>query len=60
MRPLKRSLVNAGKEVEYADIKPGDLIFYSFCHNGRYDNISHVAIYAGNDKVVEAKDNLYC
>ena len=52
-------LVNAGKEVEYADIKPGDLIFYSFCHNGRYDNISHVAIYAGNDKVVEAKSEEY-
>ena len=33
-----------------------DLIFYSFTNNGRYKNISHVAIYIGNGKIVEAVD----
>lgn len=37
-------------------MKPGDLIFYSFRNNGRYKNISHVAIYVGDGKVVEASD----
>ena len=31
-----------------------ELIFYSFKSNGRYKNISHVAVYVGNGKVVEA------
>ena len=33
---------------------PGDLIFYSYSNNGRFFNITHVAIYVGNGKVVEA------
>ena len=40
-------------------MQPGDLIFYSYCNNGRYMNISHVAIYVGNGKVVEAKSEAY-
>lgn len=44
----------AGKTVSYDGMQPGDLIFYSYLNNGRYKNISHVAIYAGNGKVVEA------
>ena len=36
--------------------RTGDLIFYSYCNNGRYMNISHVAIYVGNGKMVEAMD----
>lgn len=32
----------------------GDLIFYAGGLNGRYKNISHVAIYIGNGKIVEA------
>jgi len=39
-------------------LKPGDLIFYSYNVNGRYKNISHVAIYMGKvngvDRMVEA------
>lgn len=45
-----------GKTVSEKDMKPGDLIFYSFTNNGRYKNISHVAIYIGNGKIVEAVD----
>lgn len=45
-----------GKTVSKKDMKPGDLIFYSFTNNGRYKNISHVGIYVGNGKMVEAVD----
>ena len=48
-------LDSAGHTVSYADMQPGDLIFYSYERNGRYKNISHVAVYVGNGMVVEAK-----
>ena len=32
------------------------LIFYSYSNNGRYKNISHVGIYVGKGKMVEAVD----
>ena len=54
-----RGLNAAGKEVAYKEIRPGDLIFFSYCKNGRYKNISHVAIYVGGGKVVEAKSEKY-
>ena len=40
-------------------MQPGDLIFYNYEVNNRYKNISHVAIYIGNGKVVEAKGTNY-
>ena len=40
--------------VNYGEMQPGDLIFYSSHKNGRFMNITHVAIYVGNGKVVEA------
>lgn len=51
-----QGLDEAGKTVSYEELQPGALIFFSYCHNGRYRNISHVAIYVGNGKVVEAKN----
>lgn len=54
-----QGLNEAGRTVAYVDMQPGDLIFYSYCNNGRYMNISHVAIYVGNGKVVEAKSEAY-
>lgn len=45
-----------GRTVSEKDMKPGDLIFYSFTNNGRYKNISHVGVYVGNGKMVEAAD----
>lgn len=49
-----QGLDEAGKTVSYDQMQPGDLIFYSFTSNGRYKNISHVAVYVGDGKVVEA------
>lgn len=40
--------------VNYEEMQPGDLIFYSYSKNGRFFNITHVAIYVGNGMVVEA------
>lgn len=54
-----QGLNEAGRTISYADMQPGDLIFYIYCNNGRYMNISHVAIYVGNGKVVEAKSEAY-
>ena len=45
--------------VKEKDIQPGDLIFYSYTTNGRYKNISHVGIYVGNGKMVEAVDEAH-
>ena len=36
------------------ELKPGDLIFYSYKENGRFRNISHVAIYVGDGNMVHA------
>lgn len=49
-----QGLDEAGKIISFDEIQPGDLIFYSYTNNGRYKNISHVAIYVGNGKAVEA------
>ena len=35
-------------------LSPGDLVFYSFEVNNRYMNISHVGIYAGDGKIIDA------
>nr|WP_302690025.1 NlpC/P60 family protein [uncultured Eubacterium sp.] len=48
-----------GKTVKEKDMQPGDLIFYSYTTNGRYKNISHVGIYVGNGKMVEAVDEAH-
>ena len=53
-------LSDGGCEVNYEDIQPGDLIFYSFTRNGRYKNISHVAVYAGNGYLVDASSSKGC
>lgn len=43
-----------GLTVSKNDLQPGDLIFWSYRPNGRFMHITHVGIYAGNDKVVDA------
>ena len=40
--------------VHYDEMQTGDLIFYSYEKNGAFMNITHVAIYVGDGKVVEA------
>lgn len=39
------------------DLQPGDLIFYSYEDNGQFRNISHVAIYVGDGKMVHAANS---
>lgn len=43
-----------GLEVTEDMLEPGDLIFYSYENNGEFLNISHVAIYIGNGRMVHA------
>ncbi|SNU04596.1 NlpC/P60 family protein [Lachnospiraceae bacterium] len=40
--------------VNKKDLKPGDLIFYSYEENGCFRNISHVAIYVGDGMMIHA------
>ena len=44
----------ATKRVPLADLQPGDLVFWSY--NGTVQAIHHIAIYAGNDMVWEARN----
>lgn len=54
-----QGLYEANKTVSFEQMQPGDLIFYSTSSNGRFKNITHVAIYVGNGKVVEALNESY-
>lgn len=47
-------IVDNGLNVEAGMLMPGDLIFYSYEENGQFMNISHVAIYIGNGRMVHA------
>lgn len=47
-------IVDHGLEVTEDMLQPGDLIFYSYVNNGEFRNISHVAIYIGNGRMVHA------
>lgn len=49
--------VEKGWVVSVEELTPGDLIFYSFAVNGRFENISHVALYAGNGYVIDASSS---
>lgn len=39
------------------NLEPGDLVFWSFEENNRFMNITHVGIYAGNGKVIDASSS---
>ena len=56
--------VDHGLTVSKEQLAPGDLVFWSFEPNGRYMNITHVAIYAGDGMVVSASSTqgkvIYC
>lgn len=36
------------------NLQPGDLVFWSHKPNGRYMNVTHVGVYAGDGKVIDA------
>jgi len=46
-----------GLTISPADLMPGDLVFFSHDTNGRFMNITHVAIYAGNGMIVDASSS---
>ena len=50
-------LESSGLTIPDGDLEPGDLIYYSFENNGRYKNISHVAMYIGNGTIVDASSS---
>ncbi|MFC0212868.1 C40 family peptidase [Paenibacillus chartarius] len=49
--------VENGLIVSAADLVPGDLVFWSYEQNGRFMDITHVGIYAGDGKVVDASSS---
>lgn len=49
--------VDNGLTISKADLAPGDLVFWSHKPNGRYMNITHVGIYAGDGMVVDASSS---
>lgn len=52
-----RYSVENGLIVSAADLVPGDLVFWSYGQNGRFMDITHVGVYAGNGKVVDASSS---
>jgi cell wall-associated NlpC family hydrolase len=52
-----KDCVDTGLCVSYANIQPGDLIFWSFKKNGRFMNVSHVGIYVGDGYVIDASSS---
>jgi len=46
--------VNNVLTVAKSALQPGDLVFWSFNTNGRFMNIGHVGVYAGNGMVIDA------
>lgn len=52
-----RYSVENGLTVSAADLVPGDLVFWSYEHNGRFMDITHVGIYAGDGKVIDASSS---
>ena len=49
-----RYCVNNNLCISKSDLQIGDLIFWSFHTNGRFMDITHVGIYAGNGYVIDA------
>lgn len=49
-----RFCFNNGLTIAKEDLRPGDLVFWSHKPNGRFMNITHVGIYAGDGKVIDA------
>lgn len=49
----------ATKGLDASKLRPGDLLYMKGSPNGRYKNISHVAIYIGNGRILHAKGTRY-
>lgn len=54
---VKKKKVKAYSGVSTSKLLPGDLVYLKgTSSNGRYKNISHVAIYIGNGRILHARD----
>jgi len=51
---VSSALYNSGKPVHLNDLRPGDLVFFK---NTYKHGISHVGVYAGNNKFVHAANH---
>ena len=49
-----QALTEANRLISVDQLMPGSLLFFSSGYNGRYKNITHVAMCVGNNMVVEA------
>lgn len=52
-----RYIVDNGLTLAADELSAGDLIFWSYEQNGRFMDITHVGIYAGNGKVIDASSS---
>ncbi|WP_249529499.1 C40 family peptidase [Paenibacillus brevis] len=52
-----RYIVDHNLAIQYEHLAPGDLVFWSYERNGRFMDITHVGIYAGNGQVVDASSS---
>lgn len=52
-----RYLVEHNLTIAKEDLQPGDLVFWSYKPNGRFMNITHVGVYAGEGKIVDASSS---
>ena len=52
-----RYCANNGFTITKEELRPGDLVFFSHGDNGRYRNITHVAVYAGDGMIVDASSS---
>lgn len=54
---LEQSGCQISTKVNYNNLQVGDLVFYSGDINDRYKNITHVAFYAGDGKIIDASSS---
>ena len=54
-----QGLSEAGKEVTFDEMQPGDLIFFSYEETGGFRNIGHVGMYVGKGMFVDARGTKY-
>lgn len=52
-----RYLVENQLTISKDDLQPGDLVFWSYKPNGRFMNITHTGVYAGDGMVVDASSS---
>ena len=52
-----RYLVENQLTISKNNLQPGDLVFWSYKPNGRFMNITHVGVYAGDGMVVDASSS---